>query len=49
MMVTETDFPHGVRCHNCHREIPPGEQYRNREVAPDVDGVFCVTCSGFKL
>lgn len=46
MIVTEDSFPHGVRCHNCHQEIPPGEQYRNQEIAPDVDGVFCVTCRG---
>lgn len=49
LVVTEEDFPHGLRCAECNRELPPGERYSEK-----LDGfigdtptviLVCVTCA----
>jgi hypothetical protein len=48
-VVTESDFPHGLRCATCHRVIGVGRPYEGRITDVDDHGgihtiLTCVYC-----
>jgi len=47
--ITESDFPNGIRCTECHRGIEPGQPYTEQlEAVHDagevVTSLVCVYC-----
>lgn len=50
-VVTEDEFPNGLRCIRCDREIEPGQPYSSGLALMLEDGAFmtelhCVYCNG---
>lgn len=43
-VMTEVDFPHGLRCAMCHRPIRDGQPYRAIPFTDDTDMLICVYC-----
>lgn len=50
-IVTTEEFPHGIRCAECHEEILPGQFYALRadsisEYGSTWEELVCVVCFG---
>jgi hypothetical protein len=47
LIITDAAWPLGVRCGDCHRELPPGAPYAHTLEHGDaaVDVVVCVYCA----
>jgi len=43
-LVTEENFPGGVQCTLCNREILPGQPFESRPESANVEIITCVYC-----